>query len=124
QIPQGVSVKFENGIVTVSGPKGELRQTIADKHIDVKIDANQIVVSRNNDENETKAKHGLYRQLINNMVKGVSNPFVKTLKINGVGWRCQVNGDKLTLNIGFSHTVEVVAPKGITFACPDANTIT
>jgi large subunit ribosomal protein L6 len=124
EIPQGVSVKFENGVVFAKGPKGELSQEIADKYIDVKIDGNIINVTRSRETKETKSKHGLYRQLIHNMVNGVANPFVKTLKVHGVGWRCQVNGDKLSMNIGFSHTVEVVAPTGITLACPDPNTIT
>lgn len=124
QVPAGVTVDFTDGLVKVKGPKGELSQKIADKFIDIQKDGNTLHVTRARETKETKAKHGLYRQLIGNMVKGVSQPFTKTLIVNGVGWKCQVTGGKLVMNIGFSHQVEVVAPAGITLACPDATTIT
>lgn len=123
-VPAAVKVTYENGVVTVEGPKGKLTQKIADKHIDVKIGAGVVNVVRDSEDKEVKAKHGLYRQLIANMVKGVETPFVKTLIIQGVGYKAQVNGNKLVMNLGYSHPVEFTAPEGITLACPDATTVT
>lgn len=124
EIPAGVTVELKDDTVFVKGPKGELSQKIVDKYITVKIEGNVVHVERSRETKETKSKHGLYRQLINNMVKGVSTPFTKTLMINGVGWKAQLSGKKLVMNIGYSHPVEFSAPEGITLACPDATTIT
>ena len=123
-VPAAVKVKFEGGVVTVEGPKGTLSQKIADKHIDVKQEGATLTVTRDCDDKDVRAKHGLYRQLIANIVKGVETPFVKTLIIQGVGYKAQVNGSKLVMNLGYSHPVEFAAPEGITLACPDANTVT
>ena len=117
-IPPGVTVKFEDRTVFVEGPLGKLSQKINARNIDVKIEDGTITVVRANDEKESRAMHGLYRILINNMVSGVKTQFSKTLIINGVGFKCAVAGNKLTMNIGFSHPVEIVAPEGIKIECP------
>lgn len=123
-VPAGVTVGYKDGIVDVKGPKGELTRKIADKKIGVEVNGNVVNVTRTDDLKDTKAKHGLYRQLVANMVKGVVEPFTKTLIIAGVGYKAAVAGNKLTMSLGFSHTVDFVAPAGITLACPDATTVT
>ena len=121
-IPNGVKVQAVDGVITVSGPLGTLTRTY-DKRINIKEENNQILVSRNSDEKEERALHCLYRALVNNMVKGVSEGFKKTLIISGVGYKASVSGNKLTMNLGYSHPVEVIAPEGIKFETKDANTI-
>ncbi len=123
-IPAGVTVSYDNGEVRVKGPKGELSRTIVDKNIRVEISGSVVNVTRSAETKETKSKHGLYRQLIANMVKGVVEPYTRTLLIAGVGYKASVSGGKLVMNIGFSHPVEYTAPAGITLACPDATTVT
>jgi len=122
-VPAGVKVEFKNGVVAVEGPKGKLSQPIMDKKIDVKIGADTVDVVRLSEAKPTKAKHGLYRQLINNMVNGVVTPYSKTLIVNGVGWKCAIAGNKLTMNVGLSHPVEFVAPEGVAITLTDATTI-
>ena len=117
-LPEGVEVKVENGLVTVKGPKGQLSQQIGNKDISVVVENNTIVLSRANDKKEARAQHGLYRALINNMVVGVTKGFEKALIVNGVGYKAQVQGKKLILNIGYSHPIEIEAPEGITIECP------
>lgn len=121
-IPNGVKVEINDNQVTVTGPLGTLSRVI-DKRITVKEENNQIIVSRSSEENLDKSMHGLYRALINNMITGVSQGFKKTLIIAGVGYRATVNGNKLTMNLGYSHPVELTAPEGIKFETKDANTI-
>jgi len=123
-IPAGVTVEFENQIFTVKGPKGTLTQKVASRAIDIKKSETSIEVTRQNDSKEAKAMHGLYRMLLSNMMTGVHTPFTKTLVIKGVGYKAAVAGNKLTMNVGLSHPVEIVAPEGITLACPDATSIT
>lgn len=122
-VPAGVTVEYVDGVVTVKGPKGTLSQKIVDNAINVKIDGATVVVERANESKPTKSKHGLYRQLIANMVKGVVTPFTRTLIINGVGYKAQMSGNKLVMNLGLSHTVEIVAPEGVTVTVPDQNTV-
>ena len=122
-LPAGVTVTFENGVVTVKGKLGELKQEIKCKDIDVVIDGAVINVTRANDNKQTRAYHGLYRQLIANMVHGVQNAFTKTLIVAGVGYKCAVTGNKLVMNIGYSKPVEYTIPQGITVTCPDPLTI-
>lgn len=122
-IPSGVTVLFENGVVTVKGPKGTLTQDIADNNININISSTEVNLTRNNDQKDVRAKHGLYRALIQNMVIGVTNGYTKSLLINGIGYKVAATPSKLTLNIGFSHPIEVEAPAGITFANPAANEI-
>ena len=123
-IPAGVTVSYDNGEVRVKGPKGELSRTIVDKNIRVEISGSVVNVTRSAETKETKSKHGLYRQLIPNMVKGVVEPYTRTLLFAGGGYKASVSGGKLVMNIGFSHPVEYTAPAGITLACPDATTVT
>lgn len=122
-IPAGVTVKVENGNVTISGPKGTLVQDYDNKVITVKVENNEVIVSRANDVNHTRAKHGLYRALINNMVKGVTEGFERNLEIKGVGYKAQVQGNKLVLNLGYSHPIEMEAIEGIKIECPTMTTI-
>lgn len=111
-IPSGVTVTSKDGIITVKGPKGELSQCV-DPTIEVKVENNQIELTRPNDEKETKAKHGLYRALINNMVKGVSEGYRKELELVGVGYRAQNQGQVLELSLGYSHNIYVGLPDEI-----------
>ena len=122
-IPAGVTITVAaDNTVTVKGPKGELSQKISPKMI-IEQDAGVLHVKRPDDEKESRALHGLSRSLINNMVQGVTAGFSKSLDIVGVGYRVQKNGSNLTLNMGFSHPVEVIAPKGITLDAPGPNKI-
>ena len=116
-IPQGVTVDINNNLVTVKGPLGALSQTV-DKSIDVKVEDGHVVCTRHTDAKPHKAMHGLYRSLVHNMVVGVTKGFEKSLIVNGVGYKVTLSGNKMTLNIGFSHPVEFTAPEGITFAQP------
>lgn len=122
-VPAGVTVDYKDNLVTVKGPKGTLTQKIATHAIDVKVDGNIVTLERHNELKETKSMHGLYRMLIANMVKGVVTPFSETLVIAGVGYKAAVSGNKLTMNLGYSHPVEFTAPEGVTVTCPDANTV-
>ena len=122
-IPAGVTVDFNNGVVTVKGPKGTLQRDVVG-NIGMEMEGTNLVLKALDDKADTNAKHGLYRALVNGMVTGVTNGFVKTLEVKGVGWKAAVQGDKLVLNVGFSHPVEVVAPEGITFACPALTEVT
>ena len=116
-LPAGVEVKFENGVVTVKGPKGTLTREIVG-NIGIEVEGAHLVVKALADKTDTNAKHGLYRALLNGMVTGVTAGFVKSLEVKGVGWIAAVQGDILTLNVGYSHPVEFVAPAGIKFECP------
>ena len=116
-IPAGVTVEAKNNVLTVKGPKGTLTQAY-DPIITPVVEGNVIKFTRANDMGPTKAKHGLYRALLNGMVIGVSAGFAKSLEVKGVGWKAAVQGNKLVLNVGFSHPVEFVAPEGIKFECP------
>lgn len=114
-IPEGVTVKTENGVMTVKGPLGTLSQDVSSL-ITVTVDGGHAVLTRANEDKPTKALHGLYRALLANMVEGVTKGFAKSLIIAGVGIKVAVNGTKLTMNIGYSHPVEIEQPQGITFA--------
>ena len=116
-IPAGVTVVFNNGVVTVKGAKGELSREVVG-NIDIVTEGNELLVKALDNRADTNAKHGLYRALLAGMVKGVSEGFVRALEVKGVGWKAQVQGNKLVLNVGFSHPVEMVAPEGIKFECP------
>lgn len=121
-IPSGVTMTATDSEVTIAGGKGTLTQfTMPD--ITVKQDGDQIVVTRANDEPKTRAKHGLMRALLNNMVTGVSQGFSKKLEINGVGYRVAAQGTDLKFNLGFSHDVIYKLPTGVT-ASVEQNTIT
>lgn len=122
-IPAGVKVEVNGATVKVSGPKGALEREIASNKIEVKVEGAEVHVTRADDKKESRSLHGLYRQLIANMVTGVVTPFSRTLIIQGVGYKAAVAGNKLTMNIGYSHPVEYVAPEGITITCPDITTV-
>ena len=113
-IPSGVSVEFNDGVVTVSGSKGTLKQEIK-KPISIVIEGSVVRVERGNDTREGRSLHGLYNKLIRNMIEGVSNGWTKTLILNGVGYKAALKGDGLLLNIGYSHPCEVAGEPGITF---------
>ena len=102
-IPQGVTVDLKDGVVTVKGKLGELTQEILD--IDVKIEDGVITFECSSDKKDLKAKHGLYRSLISNMIEGVSNGYTKQLELVGVGYRASNQGQKLDLAVGFSHNI-------------------
>ena len=122
EIPAGVDVKVDGTTVTVKGPKGELTRNVH-PNMAVAVEGNEVIVKRPNDEKENKSLHGLTRTLIHNMVLGVTEGFKKNLEVNGVGYREQVQNNKLTMNLGFSHQVIMDAPEGITIECPSANAI-
>ena len=123
-LPAGVSLDYKDGVVTVKGSKGTLVRTI-EQCIGVEIDGATVTLTcPDGAKSDVQAKHGLYRALVANMVKGVSEGFTRNLIINGVGYKAAVSGNKLVLNIGYSHPIEVVAPQGITFACPTQTEIT
>lgn len=111
-IPAGVSVTFANDIVTVKGPKGELKQAI-DPEITIEIKDGELQVSRPSDEKQHRAYHGLYRSLINNMVTGVSLGYRKEMELVGVGYRAQANGQVLDLSLGYTHNIMFVLPQEI-----------
>lgn len=114
-LPSGVDVKIDENKITVKGPKGSLtRETVAE--ITVRQEESALIVERPNDEKRSKALHGLTRSLIANMVEGVNNGYTRILDLHGIGYRAQVQPDRMTLNLGFSHDIYVIPPKGITFA--------
>jgi len=121
EIPDGVTVKQEGNEVRVKGPKGDLSERIPTQ-IDLEIGDGRVCFKRPDDRKETRALHGLARALVANMVQGVSQPFVKELEIQGVGYRADIAGRKLKLLLGFSHPVEVDVPDGLSVAV-DRNVI-
>ena len=122
-IPAGVTVTVEDGNkITVKGPKGTLERVLAPE-MDIKVENDTVVVTRPNDLKKMKSLHGLTRTLINNMVTGVSQGYTKELEVNGVGYRAAKQGNKLVLNLGYSHVVEMIDPEGIETAV-DGNKIT
>jgi large subunit ribosomal protein L6 len=122
-VPSGVDVTLSGRHVTVKGPKGTLDREIPGT-ITIRQEGEELLVERPDDERQTRAMHGLVRSLVNNMVVGVTDGFVKELEIIGVGYRATAKGaETLDLALGFSHPVEVKAPTGITFEVPAPNRI-
>ena len=121
-VPEGVEVSLNENVITVKGPKGTLVKELH-KNITVALEGNVINVTRPNDEPFNRSLHGLTRTLINNMIVGVKDEFKRVLEINGVGYRAQKQGNKLVMNLGYSHPVEIVEPEGITFDVPSQNQI-
>ncbi len=113
-VPAGVDVKIKGTHVRVKGPKGELQHTFP-TDMAISLEDGEVVVKRPSDERTHRAFHGMTRALINNMVLGVSTGFSKVLEINGVGYRAELEGNNLILNVGFSHPVKVEPPEGIEF---------
>ena len=121
-IPAGITVEVNGLVVTVKGSKGTLSQEVS-KNVTVKVEENQVIVVRNDESKDSNAKQGLYRQLINNMIVGLSTGFTKSLTVKGVGYKLNKQGNKLVMNLGLSHPVEVVEVDGIILEVPDNNTI-
>jgi large subunit ribosomal protein L6 len=117
EIPKGVTVSQDGNLVNVKGPKGELHHSV---HSNIKIEINdaEVVVSRPNDSKENKSLHGLTRALIQNMVTGVDESYKKTLEIVGVGYRAELKGQNLLLNLGYSHPIYFMPPEGVTLETP------
>jgi large subunit ribosomal protein L6 len=117
QIPSGVSITLDNGVITVKGPKGTLSREL---HKDMKVNVaeNEVTVERPSDNKLHRSLHGTTRSIIANMVNGVTEGYAKSLELVGVGYRAQKSGDKVVLNVGYSHPVEIVPEKGIEFELP------
>ncbi|MFO0971507.1 MAG: 50S ribosomal protein L6 [Candidatus Saccharimonadales bacterium] len=120
EIPAGVTITVDGGVIKVTGPKGNLETTQL-PHVEVAISENVLTVTRKSDDKPAKAQHGLMRALINNMVEGVTKGFEKKLEVNGVGFKVALQGNKLVLNLGFSHPIDFIAPEGITLAVDKMN---
>jgi large subunit ribosomal protein L6 len=121
-LPKGVTLAQKAGLVSVKGPKGELTKAIP-TGVSIKTEADKITVVRENDERQNRAKHGLMRAHLANMVKGVTDGWTRELEINGVGYRAEVAGDTMTMALGYSHPVVFKLPKGVT-AKVDKNKVT
>lgn len=117
-IPSGVTVTVNSPQVTVTGPKGELKLNLPLK-INVETKDNQVVVTRVSEDKKTRSNHGTVRAHLNNMIKGVIEPWKKEMEIKGTGYKASANGNKLRLLVGFIHPVDVVAPEGIFFEVPE-----
>lgn len=117
-IPSGVIVEKTGRTVGVAGPKGSLSLGV-DPAIEVEIEAEKVIVKRKGEQKKVKALHGLTRSLIANMITGVTNLWSKNLELVGVGFRAQVSGNKLILNVGYSHPVEIIASEGVSFELAD-----
>ena len=122
-LPAGVSIDVKEKEFTVKGPKGTLTQEY-DPKIKITVDGAVARLTRADDENETRAKHGLYRALLHNMVTGVTSGFTKGLVINGVGYKVAKQGNKIVLNVGYSHPIEYAESDGIKLDCPSQTEIT
>lgn len=121
-LPAGVELTNNDNVVTVKGPKGELTREFS-KDIEIRVEGTEVTLHRPNDSKEMKTIHGTTRALLNNMVVGVSEGFKKELEMRGVGYRAQLQGNKLVLAVGKSHPDEVEVPEGITFELPNPTTI-
>ena len=119
-IPDGVDVKVENNLVTAKGPMGTEAVQIRDE-IEVKIEGKEIILTRKNDDRKSRSLHGLSRTLVQNVVTGVKEGFTKKLEIQGVGYRAQMQGNAINLQLGYSHPVIIEPPQGIKIAV-EANT--
>lgn len=118
-IPAGVEVTIAGNKITTKGPKGTLEFNFKNDNVDVKVEEGKVHVTRKNDLKSSKQLHGTTNSIINNMMIGVSEGFKKELEINGVGYRFQVSGNKVTISAGYSHPVEMIAPEGIKLEMPD-----
>ena len=121
-VPAGVEVKNDNNCLTVKGPKGELTRQFS-RELGIEIDAAAITVTRPSDDKRHRSLHGLTRTLIANMVEGVTNGYSKTLEIEGVGYRAAKSGNKVTLNLGYSHPVVIEETDAIKLDVPQPNKI-
>ena len=120
-IPAGVTVEVSETVITVKGKLGQLTQDYAD--VTVKVEEGQVLVERPTDSKDHRAKHGLYRSLINNMIVGVSEGFTKELELVGVGYRAALKGNQLNLQLGYSHDINFDIPEGIKIAVEKQTTL-
>ena len=111
-IPKGVTVKVDDGMVKTKGPKGELSRPVSPQ-VEIKVEADEVIVLPTGTSRQHKAMHGLARSLIQNLVTGVSTGFTRVLEVNGVGYRADVKGRTLHLALGYSHPIEVLLPEGV-----------
>ncbi len=121
-LPAGVKVTINDGLLCVEGPKGKLTQAVREEVI-FDIQDNQIVVTRKDESKASRSYHGLYRQLLSNMIVGVTTGYTKNLVVNGVGYRAEVKGNLLVLNLGYSNIIEFVIPSGVTITVEGQNKI-
>ncbi len=121
-VPAGVDIKINGAEVTVKGPKGTLTQSFSER-MTIKVEGNEVLVTRPSDDKEDRALHGLTRTLVSNMVIGVTEGFKKELEVNGVGYRVQKQGKNLVMNLGYSHQVIMPEIDGITIDVPNPNAI-
>jgi len=123
KVPKGVKVTFQNEVMTVEGPKGKLTQKYH-PIIGFRAEGDEIIVSRENEEKQTKAFHGLYRNLLNNMVHGVTAGFSRSLVVSGVGYRAEIQGKLMVLSLGYSSDIYVGIPEGLAAAVDASGKIT
>lgn len=123
-IPEKVTVNVNGDLITVTGPKGELKFNYKNDVINVDIKDNTVVVTRKNELKTSKQLHGTTNSIINNMIIGVTDGYKKELEIVGVGYRFNVSGNKLTISAGYSHPVVMQAPAGVTMDCPSQTELT
>ena len=121
-IPSGVTANIENGTLSVKGPKGTLSLGLSDL-IDYKVEGSEISVTPANDTKQARSFWGMQRTLVSNLVEGVTEGFTKVLEISGVGYRAQAQGNKLKLQLGYSHDVDLDVPEGVEVKTPDQTTI-
>ena len=121
-IPSGVEVNVDGNKVITKGPKGTLEFNFKKENVDVKVEDGKVLVTRKDETKISKQLHGTTNATINNMLIGVSEGFKKELEINGVGYRFQLQGNKLIISAGYSHTVEIQSPEGIKMEMPDKST--
>ncbi|MDX9996710.1 MAG: 50S ribosomal protein L6 [Phenylobacterium sp.] len=116
-IPSGVTVTLDGQTLTVKGPKGQLSWTLADE-IEAKLEGSELTLSKREETTRAQAMWGLSRTLVNNMVTGVTSGYERTLELVGVGYRAAMKGNALSMQLGFSHEVDIAPPPGVTFATP------
>ncbi len=121
-IPSGVTANIDNGALTVKGPKGTLTLGLSDL-VDYKVEGEEILIKPANDTKQARAFWGMQRTLVSNLVEGVTDGFTKVLEIKGVGYRANAQGDKLKLQLGFSHDVDLDVPAGLDVKTPDQTTV-
>ncbi|MGD1818615.1 MAG: 50S ribosomal protein L6 [Pleomorphochaeta sp.] len=121
-LPAGVKVTIDGGLLSVEGPKGKLTQPVREE-VAFEVQKEQVIVTRKDESKVSRSYHGLYRQLLNNMIIGVTKGFTKNLIVNGVGYRAEVKGNLLILNLGYSNIIEFVIPEGVTITVEGQNKI-
>jgi large subunit ribosomal protein L6 len=119
QLPSGVTLQVQDDAVTVKGPKGTLSHPLVE-HVKLQVEGTTVQVARDEDAKQARANHGLMRAVLRNMVQGVTQGFERTLEINGVGFRAEVRGKTLVLNLGYSHPIEYAIPEGVKIAIDKA----